>query len=185
MDDRVFAEQYSVTHQSATLVQRGTPQVHVAQHGIECRVGDQTLGVVVRGKAVAGLALYAFHINDDAVQYVQLVGQTEVFHFHVLVDHLGAVGHVLEGADQIEVVQRAQTYHFRLHLAPLTLGELLVLLQDFLAVLEHLVTEVDGGVHTAPVEDAHAGVGLGLHDFVVGIPTALVAVAVLVHFPAV
>ena len=137
---------------TTSLVQGGTPQVHVAQEGIDGRVGHKSLRVLEGGVAVGRLSLHTLHVDDKGVEDHELVRSIEVFHFSILVDDLRGVGNVLKGTEQVEIVQGAQGGNLCPHLAPLTGSELLVVGKYVSSMVENLVAVVDGCVETAPVE---------------------------------
>ena len=136
----------------ATAMQNAcTPQVHVAEQCIDCSVGNHTLGLFLLDEAVASLSGNAFNIGNQAVHDIQNRKLGEVFHVAVAVYHLGGVGNALECTYQIEVAQGTHGHHFCSHLAPFCRGELLVLFQNLLAMLQYLVAVSDGCVHATPV----------------------------------
>ena len=140
------------------FMQRAAPQVHIGQHCIDCAVGNHSLTVFLSGETITCLTFHSFAISDNRIEDYKLVGKGEQFYFGVLVNHLCGIRHILESANQIEVVQGAESSHFCLHLNPFACSELLVPCKDFFAMLQYFVTVVNSSVNTAPVKNIHTGV---------------------------
>ena len=130
------------------------PQVHVGQHGPDGFLGDTVATAIILVVCVVritqdGILLGFEAILDDVLKHLVEGRNADISHGMFLIDGIAGEGNIPEGADEVEVTQRADGFHLGDGGADVRIGR--VFLGHFRCTFDDDVTFVDHGIEAGPV----------------------------------